>query len=51
VDAGINGATHLGGQRCGDNEDDGNGSTNDQKIAEHDQGSSSVLLPAELPSG
>jgi hypothetical protein len=51
VDAGINGATHLGGQRCGDNEDDGNGSTNDQKIAEHYQGSSSVLLPAELPSG
>jgi hypothetical protein len=31
VDAGINGATHLGGQRCRDHED----STNYQKLAEH----------------
>src|SRR6516225_3093247 len=34
VDAGINGATHLGGQRCGDNEDRGD-STNYRKLAEH----------------
>ena len=34
VDAGINGATHLGGQRCGDHEDRGD-STNDRKLAEH----------------
>jgi hypothetical protein len=31
VDAGINGATHLGGQRCGDHND----SSNYQKLAEH----------------
>jgi hypothetical protein len=37
VDAGINGATHLlGGQRCGDHEDRGD-STNDRKLAEHNQ--------------
>jgi hypothetical protein len=34
VDAGINGATHLGGQRCGDHEDRGD-STNYRKLAEH----------------
>src|SRR5262245_29277412 len=33
VDAGINGATHLGGQRCGDHENRGD-STN-RKLAEH----------------
>jgi hypothetical protein len=37
VDAGINGATHLGGQRCRDHEDDGDDSTNDRKLAEHNQ--------------
>src|SRR5262245_7075515 len=35
VDAGINGATHLGGQRCRDHEDDGGDSTNHRKLAEH----------------
>jgi hypothetical protein len=34
VDAGINGATHLGGQRCGDHEDRDD-STNYRKLAEH----------------
>jgi hypothetical protein len=34
VDAGIDGATHLGGQRCGDHEDRGD-STNDRKLAGH----------------
>src|SRR5436190_13604407 len=38
VDAGINGATHLGGQRCGDHEDRGD-STNYRKLAEHKIGS------------
>src|SRR5262249_42102505 len=33
VDAGINGATHLGGQRCRDHEDRGN--TDYRKLAEH----------------
>src|SRR5215469_8755308 len=46
VDAGINGATHLGGQRCGDHEDRGD-STNYRKLAEHNQCSPWVLLPAE----
>ena len=36
VDAGVNSATHLGGQRCGDHEDRGD-STNDRKLAEHNQ--------------
>jgi hypothetical protein len=35
VDAGINGTTHLGGQRCGDHEDRGD-STNYRKLAEHE---------------
>src|SRR6516165_5385146 len=34
VDAGINGATHLGGQCCGHHEDGGD-STNCRKLAEH----------------
>src|SRR5436305_8686944 len=34
VDTGINGATHLGGQRCGDHEDRGD-STDYRKLAEH----------------
>src|SRR5262249_34931975 len=34
VDAGINGATHLGEQRCGDHEDHGD-STDYRKLAEH----------------
>jgi hypothetical protein len=34
VDAGINGATHLGEQRCGDHGDRGHG-TNHRKLAEH----------------
>jgi hypothetical protein len=34
VDAGVNGATHLGGQRCWDHEDRGD-STNYRKFAEH----------------
>jgi hypothetical protein len=34
VDAGINDATHLGGQRCGDHEDRGD-STDYRKLAEH----------------
>jgi hypothetical protein len=34
MDAGINAATHLGGQRCGDHEDHGD-STNYGKLAEH----------------
>jgi hypothetical protein len=34
VDAGINSAPHLRGQRCGDHED-GDDSTNDRKLAEH----------------
>ncbi len=34
VDAGINGATHLGGQRCGDHEDRGD-NTNYRKLAGH----------------
>src|SRR5215467_15215007 len=34
VDAGINGTTHLGGQRCWDHEDRGN-STNYRKLPEH----------------
>ena len=37
MDAGINGATHLGGQRCGDQEDRG-GSTDYRKLAEHEIG-------------
>src|SRR5262249_31390384 len=37
VDAEINGATHLGGQRCGDHEDRGD-STNYRKLAEHEIG-------------
>jgi hypothetical protein len=36
VDAGINGATHLGEQRCRDHEDRGD-STNYRKLAEHNQ--------------
>jgi hypothetical protein len=32
VDTGINGATHLGRQRCGDHEADGDDSTNDRKL-------------------
>ena len=39
VDAGIDGATHLGGQRCGDHEDRGD-STNYRKLAEHKIGTS-----------
>jgi hypothetical protein len=35
VDAGINGATHLGGHRCGDHEDRGD-STDYRKLAEHE---------------
>ena len=34
VDAGIDGATHLGDQRCGDHEDRGD-NTNDRKLAVH----------------
>jgi hypothetical protein len=34
VDAWINGATHLGGQRCGHHEDRGD-SANYRKLAEH----------------
>ena len=34
VDAGINGATHLGGQRCGDHEDRGD-SADYRKLPEH----------------
>src|SRR5262249_32928348 len=39
VDAGISGATHLGGQRCGDHEDRGD-STNYRKLAKHEIGPS-----------
>ena len=46
VGAGINGATHLGGQRCGDNEDRGD-STNYRKPAE--QNSSLPWLRLPLP--
>jgi len=46
VDAGVNGATHLGGRRCRDHEDDGDDSTNDRKLAEHNQGSLGWLLLA-----
>jgi hypothetical protein len=35
MDAGINGATHLGGKRCGRHEDPGD-STNYRKLAEHE---------------
>jgi hypothetical protein len=35
VDAGINSATHLIGQRCRDDEDGGDGSTHDRKLTEH----------------
>jgi hypothetical protein len=49
VDAGINGATHLGEQRCGDHEDHGD-STDYRKLAEHN-----LNLPwaqiTELPLG
>src|SRR5262249_5130244 len=49
VDAGVNGAPHLGGQRCGDHEDRGD-STNYRKLAEHN-----LSLPraqmTELPLG
>jgi hypothetical protein len=34
VDAGVNSATHLGGQRCGDHEDPGD-STKYRKLAKH----------------
>jgi len=34
VDAGINGATHLGGQGCGRHENRGD-STDDRKLGEH----------------
>jgi hypothetical protein len=34
VDAGVNGATHLGGQHCGEHEDRGD-NTNYRKLAEH----------------
>jgi len=44
VDAGINGATHLRGQRCGDHEDDGDDSTNDRKLGEHNQGSTLIRV-------
>src|SRR5262245_12617400 len=39
VDAGVNSAAHLGGQRCGDHEDRGD-STNYRKLAEHKIGRS-----------
>jgi len=39
MDAGINGAAHLGGQRCWDHEDRGD-STDYRKLAEHKIGSS-----------
>jgi hypothetical protein len=38
VDAGIDGATHLGRQRCGDHEDRGN--STDRQLAEHKIGTS-----------
>jgi hypothetical protein len=44
VDAGIDGATHLGGQRCGDHEDRGD-STNYRKLAEHKIGPQQGRLP------
>jgi hypothetical protein len=37
VNAGINSATHLGGRRCRDHQDDGDDSTNDRKLADHNQ--------------
>src|SRR5262249_29867558 len=46
VNAGVNSATHLGGWRCRDHEDDGDDSTNDRKLAGHNQGSLGWLLPA-----
>ena len=42
VDAGINGTTHLGGQRCGDHEARGD-STNYRKLAEH-----KIVLPGAI---
>jgi hypothetical protein len=44
VDAGINGATHLGEQYCGDHEDHGD-STDYRKLAEHKIGPQQGRLP------
>ena len=45
VDAGFNAATHLGGHRCGDHEDDGDDSTNDRKLASIIKAPHSIRVP------
>jgi len=45
VDAGVNGATHLGGQHCRDHEDRGDG-TDYRKLAEHNLSLPWVLNPS-----
>src|SRR5215472_12926962 len=45
VDAGINGATHLSGQRCRDHEDRGD-STDYRKLAEHENWSAAGAIMA-----